>query len=167
MTDNIKILGDILRVLNLSKKDYSKTIYIITKQKSIFMKLFIDNPNLHFTDFKVQTQLNEIDIERIKNSDKKIIIITDHTNIRISQELSRCIHVIKTTTEYDFEKYKELGDSSILIHRINNIGKQFFENIVKKIKMWSNVRFDKYNKITNSILGSRYIIIRNERVFYN
>ena len=48
----------------------------------------------------------------IDKQDKKIIIITDHTNIRISQELSRCIHVIKTTTEYDFEKYKELDMTS-------------------------------------------------------
>ena len=154
--DNLKILGDILKILNLCKREYSKTIWIITKQKSLFRKLFIDNPNLYFTDFKVQVSLSEKDVVDINKDSLKNIVVLDETTS--NNELNN-VHYIYTTSTFSLIK------DSLVIHKIDNgTLRKFYDGIIKKI---TEVSYDTYNKCVNTIIGSRYIIIKNKQVYYN
>lgn len=173
---NVEIVSDVLYKLSkMPNVDdiYDKTLYIFafTDNKKDFRDILLENPHLHFTNFKIKNNLSEYNMD--VDANKKQIVIVDFNLVSDIEKLSKFMKdniqliVLYNTYNYNVvDIYKSLGKSAILINkkdRLKLLQYRFYSKIIKYI-----CEVDNYLELINDEnLDIKLLIIKNKQLRYN
>jgi len=173
---NVEIVSDVLYKLSkMPNVDdiYDKTLYIFafTDNKKDFRDILLENPHLHFTNFKIKNNLSEYNMD--VDANKKQIVIVDFNLVSDIEKLSKFMKdniqliVLYNTYNYNVvDIYKSLGKSAILINkkdRLKLLQHRFYSKIIKYI-----CEVDNYLELINDEnLDIKLLIIKNKQLRYN
>lgn len=163
--DRIKILSDVLSTLSAIsniKSTYNSSMYIMTKYKSSFNKIMLENPYLYFSNQKFIKNTEQI--ETVKKG--KTILITDLENWKeVIGELPSNIHLFLLTSHFE----DEITDDKILIHKkekLKILQKNFYKQTVSKLRSKPQT-FEEFSKMINLNFGIRFLVIKDGMLGYN